>query len=65
MKLNIFLFIFIPFITFAQQIPNGLNLHDKAPVFSAKDQFGNSFNLVEQLKKGPIVQHFQFQQFTL
>lgn len=60
MKLNMFLFIviFIPFITLAQQMLNGLNVNEKAPVFSAKDQFGNLFNLVEQLKKGPIVMVF-------
>jgi peroxiredoxin len=39
----------------SQQDPKGLHVNDAAPEFSAKDQEGNTVNLKEQLKKGPVV----------
>ena len=39
----------------AQTGPVGLNVNDKAPDFSAKDQDGRIISLKEQLKKGPVV----------
>lgn len=39
----------------AQIEPKGLNVNDNAPVFSAKDQNGKTFDLKKQLKKGSVV----------
>lgn len=39
----------------AQEDPKGLNINDKAPGFSAKDQSGKIVSLVEQLKTGAVV----------
>ena len=39
----------------AQEAPKGLNLNDKAPKFSAKDQEGNAVSLVKKLKSGNVV----------
>lgn len=39
----------------AQEGPKGLNVNDKAPVFSAKDQSGKIVTLAEQLKTGAVV----------
>lgn len=40
---------------FAQTVPKGLNLNDKAPEFSAPDQNGKMVSLKNELKKGPVV----------
>lgn len=39
----------------AQNGPKGLNVNDKAPGFSAKDQAGKTVSLNEQLKTGAVV----------
>lgn len=39
----------------AQDGPKGLNVNDKAPGFSAKDQAGKNITLKEQLKTGSVV----------
>lgn len=39
----------------AQEAPKGLNLNDKAPEFTAKDQHGKSISLSTELKKGAVV----------
>jgi peroxiredoxin len=39
----------------AQDKPTGLNLSDKAPLFSAKDQSGKTVSLKKQLKSGKVV----------
>jgi peroxiredoxin len=39
----------------AQEQPTGLKVGDTAPVFTAKDQDGNSFSLADALAKGPVV----------
>ena len=39
----------------AQSGPAGLAVTDKAPEFTAKDQNGKTFDLQQQLKKGPVV----------
>ncbi len=39
----------------AQNGPKGLNLNDKAPDFSAKDQHGTTVSLSGELKKGSVV----------
>ncbi len=33
----------------------GLEIGDKAPIFQGMDQFGNEFNLEQQLQSGPVV----------
>lgn len=35
--------------------PKGLSKGDRTPKFTAKDQFGNTVNLQEQLETGPVV----------
>lgn len=40
------------------QHPSGLKTGDKAPMFSAIDQFKKPFHLADQLKKGPVVMIF-------
>ncbi|MES2373897.1 MAG: peroxiredoxin-like family protein [Bacteroidota bacterium] len=47
--------LFLAVITIAQDGPKGLNLNDKAPGFTAKDQSGNNISLANELKKGPVV----------
>lgn len=39
----------------AQNSPKGLNLNDKAPEFTARDQYGKTISLSEELKKGAVV----------
>ncbi len=39
----------------AQTVPKGLNLNDKAPEFTAKDQAGKDISLKNELKKGSVV----------
>ncbi len=56
MKKILFLLIIICSINgLAQTYPPGLNVHDKAPGFSATDQKGEKINLKKQLKKGNVV----------
>ena len=38
-----------------QTMPAGLHVNDKAPMFTAKDQNGNTISLSELLQKGPVV----------
>jgi peroxiredoxin len=40
---------------FAQIMPKGLNVKDKAPDFTAKDQSGKTLSLHNELKKGAVV----------
>lgn len=42
----------------AQDAPKGLNVNDKAPFFTAKDQNEKAVSLEGQLKKGPVVLMF-------
>lgn len=44
-----------PLFSVAQNSPQGLQVNEKAPVFSAKDQSGKKISLQDQLKKGPVV----------
>ncbi len=54
-KIILFLgFVFVSLFAIAQD-PQGLNVNDVAPEFSAKDQFGKEVNLKALLKKGPVV----------
>jgi peroxiredoxin len=39
----------------AQDGPMGLQVNEKAPAFTAKDQAGKTISLESQLKKGPVV----------
>lgn len=39
----------------AQTAPSGLNVNDKAPDFTAKDQSGKNISLKNELKKGSVV----------
>jgi peroxiredoxin len=41
--------------SFAQTGPKGLNVHDQAPDFTAKDQSGKTVSLRNELKKGAVV----------
>jgi peroxiredoxin len=55
-----FFIVFVVLITgsmfcLAQVSSLGLQLNEKAPLFSAKDQNGKKISLQEQLKKGPVV----------
>jgi peroxiredoxin len=43
------------FITTNALAQEGLKPNDKAPVFTATDQYGKKINLEETLKKGPVV----------
>ncbi len=54
MRLHLIIFsIFItPLLSFAQPSPKGLQLNEKAPEFSAKDQHGKLITLSAELKKG-------------
>lgn len=44
-----------PVLLTAQTSPKGIDENAKAPMFSAKDQNGQTFNLSSALKKGPVV----------
>lgn len=57
MKLHsiIFLLLVAPLLSLAQPSPKGLQLNDKAPGFSAKDQHGKLLTLSTELKKGSVV----------
>jgi peroxiredoxin len=39
----------------AQNAPKGLNVNDKAPLFSAKNQEGKLISLQEKIKSGPVI----------
>lgn len=55
-KLLLAAIVFIQSISlFAQEQPNGLNINDKAPDFTANDQFGKKIILSEEIKKGAVV----------
>lgn len=45
----------LPVLGFSQHNPGGLGINEKAPGFSALDQFGNRILLQDQLKQGPVV----------
>lgn len=47
--------VFLTLTLSAQNSPKGLNLNDKAPVFTARDQYGKTISLSDELKKGPVV----------
>ncbi|MEO6232892.1 MAG: peroxiredoxin-like family protein [Ferruginibacter sp.] len=47
--------LFVPFFTFAQHTPLGLQVNDNAPTFTSKDQNGKTINLKNALKQGPVV----------
>jgi peroxiredoxin len=53
-KLALFVALFTAVSLHAQD-PKGLNVNDTAPSFSAKDQDGNTVDLKEKLKNGPVV----------
>ena len=40
---------------YSQDVPTGLSTGDAAPLFTGKDQHGNTVSLEQQLKKGPVV----------
>lgn len=42
-------------IAMAQPAPAGLNINDKAPLFTATDQNGKVISLAKELAKGPVV----------
>ena len=52
--LSVALFIATITVT-AQDKPKGLNVNDKAPTFTAKNQAGKTISLKEQLKSGAVV----------
>ena len=45
----------ISVVAYSQDKPQGLNVQDNAPMFSAKDQTGKDVNLKSLLKNGPVV----------
>ncbi len=47
--------LFFSILLFAQTSPKGLNVNDKAPEFSAKDQNGKMISLKNELKNGSVV----------
>lgn len=47
--------VFMTLTVSAQNSPKGLNLNDKAPEFTARDQHGKTISLSEELKKGAVV----------
>lgn len=48
-------FVLITLTLPAQNTPKGLNLNDKAPEFTARDQHGKTISLSTELKKGAVV----------
>lgn len=54
-RLIIYSLIIAPSLSFAQPSPKGLQINDKAPEFSLKDQYGNLISLSTELKKGAVV----------
>ena len=48
-------FLLIAITSPAQNIPTGLNVQDKAPDFSAKDQYEKTVSLKDKLAQGPVV----------
>ncbi len=56
MKRSLFLFnFFCSAASVAQSYPDGLNVNEKAPAFTATDQNGKKINLKKELKKGSVV----------
>ncbi len=51
-------FTLLSFWSVAQDKPQGLNVNDNAPDFTAKDQFGQEVKLKSLLKNGPVVVMF-------
>ncbi len=47
--------LFLSYILFGQEAPEGLFLNSRAPDFKAKDQNGNDVRLKDLLKKGKVV----------
>lgn len=47
--------LFLGYIMFGQEAPEGLFLNSRAPDFKAKDQHGNDVRLKDLLKKGKVV----------
>jgi peroxiredoxin len=47
--------LFLGYIVFGQEAPEGLFLNSRAPDFKAKDQNGNDVRLKDLLKKGKVV----------
>jgi peroxiredoxin len=54
-KLMLSVGVLIALASNAQETAKGLNVNDKAPLFSAKDQNGKTISLKEQLKAGSVV----------
>ncbi|MCK5209907.1 MAG: AhpC/TSA family protein [Cyclobacteriaceae bacterium] len=54
---SLFLLLMLAFTSKGEE-PKGLSVGDDAPKFKAIDQFNNSFDLEDQLKKGPVVLMF-------
>lgn len=48
-------FVFIAAFLFAQQEPKGLRVNDKAPDFTATDQYGKTISFANERSKGPVV----------
>lgn len=53
-----FILFFLSTCVLKGEDPKGLSVGDRAPIFSAVDQFNNIFNLEAQLKQGPVVLMF-------
>lgn len=51
----LFAALFVGYIVFGQEAPEGLFLNSRAPDFKAKDQNGNDVRLKDLLKKGKVV----------
>ena len=47
--------LFLGYIVFGQEAPEGLFLNSRAPDFKAKDQNGNDVRLKDLLKKGKVL----------
>ena len=53
--IGLFTVLFLSTSMMAQTAPKGLNVNDKAPDFSAKDQNGKTVSLKNELKNGSVV----------
>jgi|GEM_PF-2764053 len=49
-----FIVLFISVVAYSQDKPQGLNVQDTAPMFSAKDQSGKDVSLKSLLKNGTV-----------
>ncbi|MDQ6755994.1 MAG: AhpC/TSA family protein [Bacteroidota bacterium] len=54
-KMYTFFITFLITQAYAQNYPTGLNVNDRAPNFSARDQKGEKINLKKELKRGDVV----------